>query len=89
MLNCLLHANFLMFYDQSAVEREFNTNAGMVTDSHQSDHSLMALCIVYDHMRSYEVSSHDMGINKEFDRLEESEQSIIKNIWKNKRNRKI
>ena len=38
----------------------------MVTDN-QSDHSLMALRMMYDHihMRSYEVGPQDMKINKE------------------------
>ena len=56
---------FCMFHGQSAVERGFNTNADMVADNYQSDHSLKALRIVYDHMRSYEVGPGDMNINKE------------------------
>ena len=55
---------FCMFHGQSAVERGFNTNADMVADN-QSDHSLMALRMVDDHIRSYEVGPHDMKINKE------------------------
>ena len=56
---------FCMFHGQSAVERGFNTNADMVADNYQSDHSLKALRIVHDHMRSYEVGPRDMKINKE------------------------
>ena len=50
----------------SPVKRGFNTNADMVTDN-QSDHSLMALRMMHDHihMRSYEVGPQDMKINKE------------------------
>ena len=55
---------FCMLHSQSAVERVFNTNADIVADN-QSDHSLMALRMVHNHMRSYEVGRHDMKINKE------------------------
>ena len=73
MLNCLLQiiqlfekclVIFYMLHGQSAVERGFNTNADMVADN-QSDHSLMALHMVHDHMQSYEVGPHYMKINKE------------------------
>ena len=53
-----------MFHGQSAVERGFNNNADMVADN-QSDHSLMALHIVHDHTRSYEVCPHDMKVHEE------------------------
>ena len=56
---------FYMFHGHSAAEHGFNINADMVADN-QSDHSLMALCIAHDHMRSYEVGPHDIKINKEF-----------------------
>ena len=53
-----------VFHGQPSVERGFNTNADMV-DHNQSDHSLMALRMAHDHMRSYEVGPRDMKINKE------------------------
>ena len=52
-----------MIHGQSAFELGFNANADMVADN-QSDHSLMALFMVHDHIRSYEVGSCDMKINK-------------------------
>ena len=55
---------FCMFHGESAVERGFNTNADVVADN-QSDHSLMALRMMHDHLRSYEVGPHDIKINKE------------------------
>ena len=55
---------FCMFHGQSAVEHGFNTNADMVADN-QSDHSLMALRLVHDHMRSCELGRHHMKINKQ------------------------
>ena len=36
-----------------------------VVADNQSDYSLVALHMVHDHMRSYEVGPHDMKINKE------------------------
>ena len=55
---------FCMFHGQSTVKHGFNTNADIVADN-QSNHSLMALHMVHDHMRPYEVGPHDMKINKE------------------------
>ena len=54
---------FWMFHGQSAFELGFNANADMVADN-QSDHSLMALFMVHDHIRSCEVGPCDMKINK-------------------------
>ena len=65
-----------MFHGQSAVEREFNTNADMVADN-QSDHSLMVLRMAHDRMRSYEVGPHE--INKEH-RQSAGKLIVIKNI---------
>ena len=53
-----------MFRSLSAVERGFNTNADLLADN-QSDHSLMVLHMLHNHMRSYEVGRHNMKINKE------------------------
>ena len=36
-----------------------------MVDHNQSDHSLMALRMANDYMRSYEVGPRDMKINKE------------------------
>ena len=52
-----------MFHCQSAVERGFSANADMIADN-QSDHSLMALCMTHDYMRSCEVGSHVMKIKE-------------------------
>ena len=52
-----------MLHGQSAVDYGFNTNADIVADN-QSDHSLIALRMLHDHSRSYEVVPHDMKINK-------------------------
>ena len=69
-----------MFHGQSAFELGFNANADMVADN-QSDHSLMALFMVHDHIRSYEVGPCDMKINKKnFLSLWESQNSVINNI---------
>ena len=50
-----------MLHGQSAVDYGFNTNADIVADN-QSDHSLIALRMLHDHSRSYEVVPHDMKI---------------------------
>ena len=50
-----------MLHGQLAVDYGFNTNADIVADN-QSDHSLIALRMLHDHSRSYEVVPHDMKI---------------------------
>ena len=61
---------FWMFHGQSAFELGFNANADMVADN-QSDHSLMALFMVHDHIRK---------LIKNFVSLWESQNSVINNI---------
>ena len=55
---------FCIFHGHSGGECGFNTTDDIVADN-QSDHYLMDLRMVHDHMRSYEVSPYDMKINKE------------------------
>ena len=52
-----------MFHGQLAVDYGFNTNADMVADN-QSDHSLIALRMLHDHSRSYEVGPHNMKVDE-------------------------
>ena len=49
MLSCLLSLCLYSTHGQSAFECGFSTNADMVADN-QSDHSLMVLRMVQDHI---------------------------------------
>ena len=53
---------FSMFHGQSAVERGFTTNDGFVVEN-QSEVSLIALRMVYDHLRAEGVASHNIEIS--------------------------
>ena len=55
---------FCMIHGQQVVERGFNTNADIIVDN-QSDHSLMALRMVHDHIRSYKELRQSVGKSRQ------------------------
>ena len=77
ILNCLLQYyrvfsclesvcdNFLHVPGKSVADYGSSASADMVADN-QSDHSLIALYMVHDHIWSYEVGPHDVKIDKKY-----------------------